>query len=50
MGYNAKIIGENEWGLTQVVFGSYQTQEEAREALMRIKATITKDAWLLHKQ
>ncbi len=48
-GYNAKIIGKNSYGLTQVAFASYANREEARKALEEIKQTVSKDAWLLAK-
>ena len=48
-GFEARIIGENTWGLTQVVYGSYETKELARKALQSIKENISEDAWLLEK-
>ena len=48
-GYNAKIIGKNKWGLTQVAFKSFTTRIEATKALYNIKKTESKDAWLLVK-
>jgi hypothetical protein len=48
-GYNAKIIGTNKWGLTQVAFKSFTTRIEATKALYNIKKTESKDAWLLVK-
>ena len=48
-GYNAKIIGTNKWGLTQVAFKSFTTRIEATKALYTIKNTESKDAWLLVK-
>lgn len=36
-GYNAKIIGTNKWGLTQVAFKSFTTRIEATKALYNIK-------------
>lgn len=48
-GYNAKIIGKNKWGLTQVAFKSFTTRIEATKALYTIKKTESKDAWLLVK-
>lgn len=48
-GYEAKIIGKNNFGLTQVSFSSYSTKEEARKELELIKETVNEDAWLLIK-
>ncbi|WGH74497.1 SPOR domain-containing protein [Tenacibaculum tangerinum] len=48
-GFEASIVGKNNLGLTQVAFASYTTREEARKALETIKATASKDAWLLAK-
>ncbi|WP_435260972.1 SPOR domain-containing protein [Tenacibaculum sp. nBUS_03] len=48
-GFDAKIIGKNSWGLTQVAFDGYTTKEKARKELLRIKETISEDAWLLEK-
>jgi|FLOH01.1.fsa_nt_gi nucleoid DNA-binding protein len=49
-GFDAAIIGKNKWQLTQVVFGSYPTKEEATKALYKIRATQDEDAWLLVKK
>lgn len=48
-GYNARVLGVNKWGLTQVSFDSYETKEEARIALESIKEIGFEDAWLLVK-
>ena len=48
-GFNAKIIGMNKWGLTQVAFESYSTRNEATKHLYKIRETVSKDAWLLIK-
>ena len=48
-GYNAKIIGINKWGLTQVTFNSYAYRNDAINSLNKIKKTVSKDAWLLVK-
>ena len=47
LGFNARILGVNQWGLTQVSFESYNTNREAREGLVVIRQTISEDAWLL---
>ncbi len=49
-GFDAKIVGENSWGLTQVAFESYATKEEAHQALRRIKNAGFSDAWMLIKK
>ena len=46
-GFDAKIIGVNKWGLTQVTFNSYASRNEATNNLYRIQKTVSKDAWLL---
>ena len=48
-GYDAKIIGLNEWGLTQVVFSSFSKRNDAINYLNKIRKTESKDAWLLAK-
>ena len=47
LGFNARILGVNQWGLTQVSFESYNTNKEAREGLVVIRQTISEEAWLL---
>lgn len=49
LGYDAKIIGKNNYGLIQVSFNSYNDKQEARKALELIKETVNEDAWLLAK-
>jgi hypothetical protein len=46
-GFDAKIIGVNKWGLTQVTFKSYSNRNEATNNLYKIQKTVSKDAWLL---
>jgi len=46
-GYDARILGVNKWGLTQVTFNSYSDRDEATNNLYRIQKTEFKDAWLL---
>ncbi|MFD2529521.1 HU domain-containing protein [Polaribacter marinaquae] len=48
-GFDAKIIGVNKWGLTQVTFNSYADKNDAINNLNKIKRTVSKDAWLLVK-
>ena len=47
MGYKARILGINQWGLTQVSFDSYQSREDAINNLYRIRKSEDEDAWLL---
>lgn len=49
LGYDATIVGKNNFGLTQVAFASYTTKEDARKALETIKESVSEDAWLLAK-
>ena len=49
-GYNARIIGMNKYGLHEVVYGSYETGQEALIALRNIRKASNKDAWLLVKK
>jgi hypothetical protein len=49
-GFNARIIGVNKYGLHEVVYGSYETGQEALVALRKIRKTNNKDAWLLVKE
>lgn len=48
-GFNARIIGVNKWGLTQVTFNSYTNRTDATNSLYKIRKTVSKDAWLLAK-
>lgn len=47
LGYDAKIVGTNKFGLIQVAFNSFNTKEEARKELDLIQSTVSEDAWLL---
>ena len=49
LGYKARKIGVNRYGLHEVVYSSYETRSEAQRALYGIKKTHNKDAWLLVK-
>lgn len=49
LGYDAKILGKNDFGLTQVAFTSFSSKEEARKELADIQENVNKDAWLLVK-
>lgn len=48
-GFDAKIIGKNDWGLTQVSVGNYETKEAAEEALVSVREEVSQDAWILVK-
>ncbi|MFV0566616.1 MAG: SPOR domain-containing protein [Flavobacteriaceae bacterium] len=47
LGYSARTIGVNKYGLHEVVYASYEDRLEALKALRTIKHTQNKDAWLL---
>lgn len=49
LGFNARKIGQNRYGLHQVVYNSYQTRTQAQQALYHIKRTQDSSAWLLVK-
>ena len=46
-GYSARQIGQNKYGLHQVVYASYEDRLEALRSLRDIKRSQNKDAWLL---
>lgn len=48
-GFNARTIGVNKYGLHEVVYGSYETGEEALTVLREVRKTQNEDAWLLVK-
>jgi CCDC81-like HU domain protein/sporulation related protein len=47
LGYNARKIGKNKYGLHQVVYSSYETRSEAQRSLYKIRREHNNDAWLL---
>ena len=49
LGFNARLIGQNRFGLHQVVFESYKERRAAERALYNIKRTQDTAAWLLIK-
>jgi hypothetical protein len=49
-GYKARILGVNNWGLTEVVFESFTNKNDAINSLYKIQKTVSKDAWLLIKK
>ena len=50
LGFKARAIGVNNYGLHEVAYDSYQTREEALKALHQIKTSNNKDAWSLVKE
>jgi nucleoid DNA-binding protein len=49
LGYNARRIGVNKYGLHQIVYDSFETRKEAEKALFKIKKTHNRSAWMLIK-
>lgn len=47
LGYKARSIGENKYGLHEVVYDSFETSREAINALHGIRRNNNPDAWLL---
>ncbi len=47
LGYKARRIGTNKYGLHQVVYGSFETRAEAQRDLYKIRRQHNRDAWLL---
>ncbi|MEO6347185.1 MAG: SPOR domain-containing protein, partial [Aquaticitalea sp.] len=50
LGYKARMIGVNKYGLHEVVYGSYPTSEEALKALRKIRRENNPQAWLMVKE
>lgn len=50
LGYNARIIGVNKYGLHEVVYDSYEDRLDALKALRKIRYSHNKAAWLLVKE
>lgn len=50
LGYKARMIGINKYGLHEVVYGSYPTSEEALKALRQIRRENNPQAWLMVKE
>lgn len=50
LGFKARKIGTNKYGLHQVAYGSYTSREDAFNALNSIRKESNKDAWLLIKK
>jgi len=49
LGFSARLIGVNRYGLHQVVYESYETRKEAEKALFKIRKSQDRAAWLLIK-
>ena len=47
LGFKARRIGMNKYGLHQVVYSSYETRNEAQRELYKIRRAHNRDAWLL---
>ncbi|HNU58748.1 MAG TPA: SPOR domain-containing protein [Aquaticitalea sp.] len=50
LGYNARNIGPNRYGLHEVVYSSYETSEDALKALRQIRREHNSQAWLMVKK
>jgi len=50
IGYNPRYIGENKYGLHEVVYASYDDRIEALRALRQIRKENNPEAWLLVKE
>ena len=50
LGYNAKYVGANKFGLHQVAYSSFSDSREALHFLRKIKRTVSKDAWMLSEK
>lgn len=49
-GFHAREIGQNDFGLYQVIYGSYQTRRDAVNALRKIQQIDNENAWLLVRE
>ena len=49
-GFDAEYLGENQYGLHQVTYGSYEDPQEALQNLKQIRQTESADAWLLSRK
>ncbi|AUP79334.1 HU domain-containing protein [Flavivirga eckloniae] len=50
LGYNARKIGTNKFGLHLVVYSSYENGQDALKAVREIRNTHNRDAWILIKK
>ena len=46
LGYPARILGKNRYGLFEVVYSSHETGKDALQAVRDIRKTQNKDAWI----
>lgn len=46
LGYPARILGKNRYGLYEVVYSSHETGKEALTAVRNVRKTHSKDAWI----
>ena len=49
-GYDAYILGQNRYGLTQVAYASFYKKTDAFKSLAQVRVDDSKDAWLLVKR
>ncbi len=49
-GYNAFYLGQNKYGLHQVAYDSFEDPKKALVFLRKVKATDSRDAWLLSEK
>ena len=49
LGFNARAVGQNQYGLYQVAFESYHSRDKAEKELHKIKKNQDSSAWLLIK-
>ncbi len=49
LGFSARLIGVNKYGLHQVVYESFETRKDAEKALFKIRKAQDRAAWLLIK-
>lgn len=47
LGYPARVLGVNRYGLHQVVYNSFENREEAVNELRKVQRAENSDAWLL---
>ena len=50
MGYKARYLGVNKFGLHQVAYQSFVESKDALRYLRQIKRTVSKDAWMLSEK
>ena len=50
LGFKARTIGVNKYGLHEVVYSSYENSHDALIALRDIRNSYNKDAWMLVRE